>query len=549
MVDRRGDAVRCQGGRRSRRASASGWVVCVALAVALAGCGTTVPVDAQSLSAGDATRSSGTSDGGLGPSSAELGQDPASLSEGSSAPRGEGGADGRSPEAPRSGGSGPLTPSGNDGASTRPGTDTEDAAAPAPGRAIQNGKGISGDKVKIGFIIASGSPGGAFGASLAYNEDTNTRIVKAYVEEINATGGVAGRTVVPAFAYIDNTDQSEGTQTRLQNEACVAMTEDAGVFAAIALQPQGIVYAYDCFARHKTPLIDATLAGTEQHRMEELYPWLVAPVYMNSTRMARVLPEALRQQGFLTQKMAILSYDRPDLVSSAKKVLVPELNRLGGKVVDEVYMQSTYEGLSSGTAAAALKFKNNGVDRVVMWAPGGGALIFFARQAESQNYRPRYGISTYDAPALVQTTLGAAAPEQLKGAMGAGFIRSSDMADAQSGPLNAREKACFDVVRKRAGLSYTSRRQPNSAAGYALATCELTRFLKASLESRIGTPVAQADLGAEVARLGRSYLPVVIPASSFDRRKMDGAAVYHQLLFSDDCDCFKYRGSSRPVPN
>jgi ABC-type branched-subunit amino acid transport system substrate-binding protein len=423
------------------------------------------------------------------------------------------------------------------------------SGATAPGQSgtptVGNSTGISATEIRIGFVIAAGNPGTAFGGSVAYDQDANARMVKAFVEETNARGGIAGRQIVPYYAFNDNSDQSDRAQLESQTAACTSLTEDHHVFAVIAINPGGVKMSYDCYAKHHTPLIDSVLDDADQERMDQLAPWLLLPMYMNFTRMARLLPQVLKQESFLSARMGIISYDRPSTRRVTEKVLAPELERLGGKVLEKVYLEPSYQGIGSGTASAVLRFKGLNIDRVVVLAPGGGALAIFASQADSQGYHPRYGISTYDAPANLEKLMAQTGVErQLDGAVGVGFLPGRDILDAYAPALTPRERACFDVVRKRTGSNYSARQQ-DAAAGTALGACEHLAFLKAALEQRVGRSLTQPEVGVEVAKLGGRYLPVNVPSSSFGPKKLDGVNSYSVVAYTAACKCFQYRGPWR----
>jgi len=417
-------------------------------------------------------------------------------------------------------------------ATTKPGTKTTTTNAQGGGS-----KPISTDSIKVGMIIPAGNPGAAAGVPLQYDPNGLTKVVQAVVDDTNAHGGFGGRQIQAVYAYNDNTDNEAEPQTREQNRICTQLTEDDKVFLAFNFNPLGVDFAYDCFAAHKTPVLDTPLAlESDQQRLDEMNPWLILPLSLNFTRMAKLLPQALRDQGYMTQKMAVVGVDLPPLKRSAQKVLVPAIEAAGGKVVEQVYFAESYSAISAGIANAVLTFSQKGIDRVVFWGPGGGLPLLFSRQADSQGYKPRYGVTTYDAPAFFQDL---APPGQFHGAVGVGFVTQGDLADKVAPPLTDREKACFAVVAKGAGMTFTSRRQSN-AAGLALGACEYIGVLKAALANTVGTSLAPNEVAGHVYALGTSYAPVTMVKSRFGPGRPDGASSYARLAYDDGCSCFKY---------
>jgi ABC-type branched-subunit amino acid transport system substrate-binding protein len=404
--------------------------------------------------------------------------------------------------------------------------------------------GAPGVPIKVGLIIPSGNPGAAAGLALSYDPNDLQKVVQAVVDEANAAGGLGGRKIEPVWAFNNNTDNEAEPQTREQNRICTQLTEDNKVFMAFNFNPLGVNFAYECFVSHKTPVVDTPLAlESDQQRLDEMHPWLVLPVSLNFTRMAKLLPMALKEQGFMTQKMAVVGVDTPALKRSAQKVLVPALEAAGGKVVEQVYLAESYSGVGGGTANAVLAFKDK-VDRVVFWGPGGAVALLFSRQAFSQNYHPRYAVTTYDAPAFIQDN---APPGQFSGAVGVGFATLGDLADRVAPPLTDKEKACFASVSKRAGNTYTSRRQA-TAAGIALGACEFFGVMQAALAPTAGKTLATNEVADYVYALGTSYAPVNLEKSRFGKGRPDGVVSYKHLRWDDVCGCFNYQGPWRDSP-
>lgn len=511
-------------GRRSRGEAT--WMVSIASAVLLTACGSTVQ-DVSSPGRGAQIPPNGI-DGPLAPSG-PVGSAPLSTSPGS-APGPVASAVGTDGRAPSVG----ATPIGGSGPTT--------ADPSNPGTAVGRSVGITASTVKMGVVIAAGNPGTAFGTSLSYDTDASTRIVQGMVNEINATGGIAGRKVLPIYAYNDNTDGSASAQTRSQTEICTRLTEDEKVFFVIAMNPAGLNYSYDCYAKHQTPLIDLLLADADAERLAQLSPWVIAPIAMNWGTMARVLPGALSEAGFLTQKMGLFTQDRPALNRSAK-VLMGEIGKRGGRFLATATFKPTYDGLAADTAAAVLSFKDKGVDRVVVWAPQCGTLLAFSRQAQSQGYSPRYGLTTYQTPAFCA---GLVDPSQLKDAAGAGFLMANDVSGSSAPPITPREKACFDTVKKRSGDNFT-KRGASGSAGIALASCELLYFAQKALAPGAGRAIGNGEVAGYVARLGTSYQAVNVAKTSYGPNKLDGAQVYARLEYRTSCSCFGYVGGWRDI--
>jgi hypothetical protein len=249
-----------------------------------------------------------------------------------------------------------------------------------------------------------------------------------------------------------------------------------------------------------------------------------------------LVPLALRDQGFLSARMGVL-FDE-EAAPSAERVLIPRLEALGGKVVERVRLPRTYEGVASGVATALVSFRSKDVDRVVFWA-GPAAALLFTRQAESQGYRPRYGLHSLDAPDFLQQFVP---PAQLRGAVGAGWSPAGDVPD-EVYPPTPRERACWSVANRRAGTNFTRRsmRQNDNELSHlaALYTCDALFVLRAALPP--GGPLDPAAVRGHIQALGDSYEAVYPPGASFARGKLDGGKFYAHLSYdADGCGCFRY---------
>ena len=126
----------------------------------------------------------------------------------------------------------------------------------------------------------------AFGVNASYGED-NGKFIKA-VEEINATGGIAGRRVAAVVAEQDQTDQSQEDETREGNEICTRLTEDEHVLMVLNFV-LGARYSYECYARHQTPIYP-WVSSIDAVAMRGLQPWLLPALWLSYTLRGEAHP-------------------------------------------------------------------------------------------------------------------------------------------------------------------------------------------------------------------------------------------------------------------
>jgi hypothetical protein len=270
--------------------------------------------------------------------------------------------------------------------------------------------------------------------------------------------------------------------------------------------------------------------------------WVIPPIAPILDTILRFYPQALAAQHFIDKRMAVLSCDTPETRRTAASILIPALERLGGKVLDQRYFPETAQGATSQAGGAVLDFKTKGIDRVAVWQCNGGWYAFTIF-AERQGYRPRYGVTSFETPQQYIDQLPAGArmpPSQLHGAVGAGW---SPDADVRNYPVTEREKACWNVV-KSAGTNYKTR-----ADGYhASWICEQFEALSAALTPMATKALRSGDVPGLFHSLGTRFVPVTIPKSRYAPGKLDSAAVYAHFAYDDTCDCFAYRTPFMDIP-
>jgi hypothetical protein len=172
-----------------------------------------------------------------------------------------------------------------------------------------------------------------------------------------------------------------------------------------------------------------------------------------------------------------------------------------------------------------------GIDRVLFLGSGLSLPYVFPTVAESQGYRPRYGITTDDGPDFMATNAPAA---QLTGAMAVGWEPQYDVADS-------------DVVLQHDGLWRTCA-QRMKRAGFTPRDgrrCTGLYFLEQALR---GTSVLSADaLRAGADRIGSASYSTMNYGTFVGPRRYDGVSAIRVLRFDAACTCFRYQGGNRPV--
>ncbi|MHB8507357.1 MAG: hypothetical protein ACYDGR_01750 [Candidatus Dormibacteria bacterium] len=470
---------------------------------------------------------------------------------------------GRSPSTGPSGSGSTANPGQARGAGSGPAGSSSGSPAGSGSQAvapIQEDTGITSRTITIGVLLSGGNPGAAFGVHPPNQSDPNAAnsgqpLAQALIDEINSHGGLGGRQIIPVYQVEDNTDNSQSSKSSQENNLCVAFTDQSKVALVLSLNNDGFQFGYPCLIQHGTPLIDNDNTFRDAATIDGAYPYLILPHNADITRVARLMPAAFQEEGFITQHMGVIAYDTPGIRNIVQNTLVPGLEARGGKVgADIVYSSIDYQDAGSQTAAAVVKFRGDGVDRVVFFAPGGGVPLLFTKQADSQGYYPRLGISTLDCPSACLTPGGPTAlpAASVKGAVGLGYSkwRDTNGYDPHANPTSLMN-ACWTTVNRRTGSTYPQ--GDYLTADYSLRVCEQFAFIAQTLAPAVGRTLLRSQIGQYAALLGGSFQSMYVPSTHFAAGHLDGVNAYSLLAWNQDCDhkgngCFNYTSGYREMP-
>lgn len=402
----------------------------------------------------------------------------------------------------------------------------------ATGTVRAAGAGYSATQIKIGFAISSDASKALGGFGLGVSVADQKQLVDTWVAKVNATGGIAGRRVVPVFYDYSATGNIE-TQDQ---EACSTWTQDDRVFAATGVRA-GASGSGDnltpCLAKAGVAWLNA--AG-DQHKWNSYFRSMYATGTMTRTREERVLVESLARQGFFTPhaKIGVIINDSGENMSRAvDEGMVPALRKLGLSITKR-FMETVAESQSTN---AELQMFSAGVTHVLFAAPGGAAPSFFMQAAQNQARTYHYGLSSQDAPGLTVQSLAPA--NQAKNAVGVGYQPGVDVDAHNQPPPTGGMRSCFDYYRSK-GFDTGSLNQAAMAI-----ICDGLNLVRAALQGQVNPTLD--SFAAGVARLGGSFAAAGTFSTYFGADRHDGPASTRDLAFGTACGCFQYRGPLRPA--
>lgn len=488
----------------------------VGLALALTGCGTTVPL---ASAAGGAQATDGNGLGpGPAPGSAQLpGVGTATL--GTQRP-----------------GSSVTSVSGAIGSPADGPAGSVGSATTGPkGASAVTARGVTATTVRIGAAIPAGTEavGEAFGISGA-GSVAEKSMWDAVIKDVNNSGGVLGRRLVlynhsvDFASYVANPEKTYG-------EVCADFKDDNRVFAAFLYI--GDPSLRSCLAKMGSPMM---LYGAFTTMPELAYReyggnYLYAPSSITQERLAQLFVQSLIDNAFMSKwdttnggpgiepvKLGVIHADTPDQ-NNLYAAYARELAKYGWKFDDTITYSGSASDALAATQGAVLKMKADGITHVF------GASAFFLRDAESQRYRPRYAYL----PGLGALGAANSPAEQLKGAQTVGWAPMQDVNAPQDPGPTAGAARCLSVMRA-AGL--TSANRQDIKLMYAV--CDAVYSFRAALTAGGQASVPGLRRGYEA--LGASFRTALTFAGVFGPGRHNGVNSVRDMAFDSACSCLKY---------
>ena len=494
----------------------------VAAVLAVAGCGTTVPL---SSTTGDVDRGGITTSPGLGPSS-QTGES----AGGTSALPGKG--------APSDLAGGPLAARGGPGAAAT----VQPGGAGGTGQVRQLPPGITATTVKIGLQRVNTQALEAFAGAMGTNASIGNvdGWTTTLVNWVNEHGGLAGRKLAPVY-YEGQTGASNATNNQA---ACSTWAEDNHVYLAYAFQYEGSG-AVACLRNHGVISAGSSADVGSVNDFAKYGPYYYAPSSMESVSLARAYVRGLHEASFFAPggKIGLLYFDYAEYQLAVDRGIKPTLAGYGLHLTDQASIAYHGDPSEAGNIATAvsnaeLKFATEGITEVLFLDSGGTIGLFYMQAAQQQHRSFRYGFNSTSDASFLEGQGGIS--EQLARTTIVGTKPAYDTNDLASAPRNPDRDRCFAIL-KAAGFT------PGSAIDRQGMTdlCAFFFFAKAALDH--ATTFDAAGFASAVAALGSN--PSTGSASNgdgFAPQKAWGGAAYGIATWRAACSCFKYAGPAHP---
>jgi len=433
----------------------------------------------------------------------------------------------------------PTTPdAGTTGVAPASGSPLRGADASTPLTATD--RGVTADTITVAFLIVELGGVSQFGFSVpGFDPETQQGFVRAFVDNINAGGGVLGRKIEPKFFLYDPTNPSSG------QAACRAATQDNKIFAAVDVGSALDFPGQLCFTvQNATPLIEFGGFGTTREMYDKSAGRLVTTLPSGVRSLANTAHELIEQRLLDGKRIGIVDRDFPGTVKTVTDGMVATLERLGHKVTYRADLSSDNGVAASQIPVTVQQMRSHGVDAVMLLMDFITATEL-VHTAERSGYTPTYFVSDFGA--MTNDIVLSAMTSSFR-AVGVTTMRTGEW--RVDTPEPAVDAACREIYARAVGRAVE--RDETDYAGSLQACGMIDLFVRAAVGA--GPTLTRAGWVDNVPRIGALPYPS-FGGMSFRPGKLDGADHIRLLEYEASCParggdgsapCWMPRGSFRP---
>lgn len=321
------------------------------------------------------------------------------------------------------------------------------ARGDAATRGVPMGKGVTATTITVGVVYATneGAAAAALGVTPSGQSDGDPdqrKQAQVMLDWVNARGGVAGRKLVGEYFPYDYT-RAGGAQAQ---QICDHFTQDVTVFALMEFNSVN----NECMGKRQTIAFGIT-GGSGVYAD---YPdYIYGPSDFSGDRQLSMYIEGLATANFFASvpswartpaKIGVVTF------ATVHKDLYPRVEALLAKHRLKIDAWGDVANDSSNLQAIVLDFNQKGITHIL--TPSYGPALFM-NHAESQQYRPFYGLNSVQSPTTTATIVS---PNQLEGSLVIGWSPSADV-DADHQPtLGANWRLCREIMRAKGMADNTS---------------------------------------------------------------------------------------------
>lgn len=360
----------------------------------------------------------------------------------------------------------------------------------------------------------------------------------ALITSMNRHGGIGGHRLKPVYFTVNGSSSNYASEAQA---ACAAMTQDNHVNIVVT-KDYGDDNFNACLNKAGVSQVDANIFSSSAADLAKGHPGLLAPVSLALDRYPIALVDRMAATRYLSGKNyvgVIVEGCRPH-VEVYDKLLKPRILGLGAKV-DEVSLSCLSGAGDIGPAlqaiqSAMLRFHSEGVDRVMSLSAAESTIIGQAAlAASSQKYYPGYMVTTNAQP--YNLSISGQAQDQLPGLHGIGWDPLVDLGPkgvAKAGSRQAEgQKRCdaADPTRNHAGGNFYNQE-------VFFEVCDSVEVM-AQMLLRSGFDYGIGALNSAFAGIapGLRSASVVGGQFSTSTSRRDGVGTIYSYSYSRACSC------------
>lgn len=432
-----------------------------------------------------------------------------------------------------SGATGSPAPSSATTGSASTGTTTGSASGAAGSPAVTtgggkicpsgSGSGVTASRIKIAVVVVSiaGAAGNStFGIATPEQQQSYYRAV---IDEQNARGGAACRTLTPQFFTGNPADQNA------LKSLCLDVAE-SGAFAVLDVGAYANFPIEDCFAQAKIPYFGSYLVSRSRQRT--VYPYLFNFNMLDSLYNDTLF--ALKDRGFFSaakgfSKLGVMHRDCDREIWANFKRSLAAVGVPSSKIVTFNVGCPTVFAPPSSIQQAVLKFQQAGVTNVTT-AYDVGDFATFTKIAQQQRFKPKYGLAD---DSLLAISYGSQKPDadNVDGAVAITASRAGEERTPGSKPTAGTQRC--NAALKAKGIAPTY-----SLPAVAGNSCDNVWMFAAAADH---ASILRGDALADGLRAAKS-IDFSFPQGPTDftrARTTTGGQYWRPVQFYKSCACWK----------
>jgi hypothetical protein len=304
-----------------------------------------------------------------------------------------------------------------------------------------------------------------------------------------------------------------------------------------------------CLEGKKTTLLSLTNTDFSDADYASLGPHLWTTASLSTDILVPTFIGGLKRQGFFSGwdtrtstgssapvRVGLLLPDTPQ-GQHVQKLMAAGLGRAGLTVASTFFYDKA--GLGSQSGSEVLRFRSANVTHVLNLPPVAAEAWFFMGAAEQQQYRPRYGFTSFNLPLSMSENAGVVPPRQQIGSMGIGWQPYNDVGAAKDpGPVPGR-KRCFDALSK-GGQSFSGGQRRGALIGAQL--CDSLYVLRDALAEGRGLDGQAFLRGMPLA--GPRFAAAGTFGSVLSTTNKAVPGFYRDQHYDAACSCYVYSGGN-----